>query len=293
MGKFGEEGHLWEIVPSSSGGKPPPSPRAACSNAVIGTNLYIFGGWDANTKDHLNDLSSFNSETREWELLFDASTSPEKPLPCPRRGASLLPLSTTELVLFGGSVGMMKPPLSDIWIFDLTTRTWREVAKAEGSPSVCRYRHVAWIVDERLWVFGGADGRALRNEMCCFDFSASTWEVHSPLGDRTPDPREASVSATFVFNSTTYLCIFGGSGPRGNLDDIWLLDVSSPQQWIEVSHKTSSSEDVWPSVRSFHGAVPLPPQQDGRVNRLRVVCGRTTRDVILNDVYDIHIEEIS
>jgi len=69
--------------------------RANHSSAVLGDELFIFGGW--NGKERLNDLNILDCRTSAWTAPKIAGI-----LPHPRAGMSLTALRG-RLYLFGGS----------------------------------------------------------------------------------------------------------------------------------------------------------------------------------------------
>ena len=89
-----------------------PQPRANHGSALIGTNFYLFGGW--NGSKILNDFYMINLENKVWVSI-------EKTIirPSPRAGMSLLNYKNEYIVLFGGS-GCNSIYLNDLTLYDIS-----------------------------------------------------------------------------------------------------------------------------------------------------------------------------
>lgn len=94
----------------------------------------------------------------------------------PGRGDAVLSYDVTrdQLVLFGGRPG----PLGDTWIYNLTTKTWREVS-AQGPPA--RYGAVGGVSGNFFYV---ATGRGLNNtflrDIWRFNLITEQWNMMQP-----------------------------------------------------------------------------------------------------------------
>jgi hypothetical protein len=89
-----------------------PHPRANHGSSIIGSNLYLFGGW--NGSKILHDFYQINLENKIWVSI-------EKTIirPTPRAGMSLLNYKNEYIVLFGGS-GCNSVCLNDLMFFDIS-----------------------------------------------------------------------------------------------------------------------------------------------------------------------------
>ncbi len=86
-----------------------PHVRANHASAIVGHNLFIFGGWSGTKR--LNDLYSINLQKLQWMQIEYTGTKPS-----PRAG---MPLVTYKhyLMLFGGS-GSNSNYLNDLYFYD-------------------------------------------------------------------------------------------------------------------------------------------------------------------------------
>lgn len=96
-----------------------PSRRANFGSAMVGNEVFVFGGWDG--KKRLGDLFILNtsSETFEWFCPSDTGQ-----VPSPRSGISLCAIKD-QIFLFGGCLNTSKV-LNDLFIFDTKTYKWRQ-----------------------------------------------------------------------------------------------------------------------------------------------------------------------
>ena len=137
---------------NAAGNNPPQ--RANHSSAVIGTTLYIFGGWDGSKR--LNDLFALETQAMIWtEIHTDPATTPQ-----PRAGMSLTNLDN-KLVLFGGS-GHSALCYNDIQIFNPETNGWNMVKSPhlaeESQRPHPRAGHSANLCGSQLYIIGGSYG---------------------------------------------------------------------------------------------------------------------------------------
>lgn len=86
-----------------------PHVRANHGSAIIGHNLYIFGGWSGTKR--LNDLFTINLQKLQWCQIEYSGHKPS-----PRAGMPLINYKN-YLMLFGGS-GSNSIYLNDLYFFD-------------------------------------------------------------------------------------------------------------------------------------------------------------------------------
>jgi leucine-zipper-like transcriptional regulator 1 len=86
-----------------------PHVRANHGSAIVGHNLYIFGGWSGTKR--LNDLFTINLQRLQWSQIEYSGIKPN-----PRAGMPLVNYKN-YLMLFGGS-GSNSIYLNDLYFFD-------------------------------------------------------------------------------------------------------------------------------------------------------------------------------
>jgi hypothetical protein len=158
--------------------------RYAHAVTMVGSKLFVFGGWTG--EKALNDMWAFdlNSGTIAHRciniFLLDIPAVQSKPVwdsyesapgdekPPPRAGHVLVstgdriilfvPLSPSPsplviiLYRFGGADGRYH--YNDTWSFDVLTRKWTELPCTGCIPSP-RHSHATALVDDVMYVFGG------------------------------------------------------------------------------------------------------------------------------------------
>jgi hypothetical protein len=139
--------------------------------------IWLFGGYIPSTGQFLplDKAYSRASGTTGWTVV-DLKTSPPSPSsagPPSRRGFSLVLVSPTKAILYGGSTSISPSAadsssvLSDLWELDLELGQWTVLTPAGQSSSASagkraasdgpgeRFEHAAVGVDGKVLVFGG------------------------------------------------------------------------------------------------------------------------------------------
>lgn len=168
----------------------PPAPQAIFDHSSVtlidSTNvvrLYVIGGMGGNGKlvDMKNlyrftpDLTS-SSCSGVWDTIQLTGAS----IPPPRRGLSVVGLSPTQLMLFGGASLSASDVYSDLWILDLTQLSWSQLSNtgATGAPSP-RWGHSMARVGQRIIItfgYGSIDGsQPAPAGASIFDLDSGKW----------------------------------------------------------------------------------------------------------------------
>ncbi|VDO06043.1 unnamed protein product [Rodentolepis nana] len=125
-------------------------PKLGVSTALSGHTLYLFGG---RTEDGtaMNDLSTFDLLTMEWNRLIPSGN---RPLP---RSDAIMGFVGEELFLFGGIRCIMDQPmsvqffmiesssLSDLFSYRQSTNSWNQLLKATETPRLSKYYSGAFL----------------------------------------------------------------------------------------------------------------------------------------------------
>lgn len=82
------------------------------------------------------DLSS-DSCNGSWETLSLSSSS----VPLPRRGHSIVILSSTQILLHGGASANGESVYADVWLLDLSTMSWGQLNAGNQISSASRWGH--------------------------------------------------------------------------------------------------------------------------------------------------------
>jgi hypothetical protein len=217
-----------------------PSERSTPAVAAIGHDVYVFGGArdDDITGDVAiyDDLHRFDTRTRRWDVL-----TPVGPTPPPRVFAAAV-AHDRRMVMFGGA--LFGPffsdftPYGDLWAYDVDANRWTELHPVNAGPAP-RSRPSAWIVGDKLYVFGGVNAFfQVQNDLWVYDLRRNAWtELIPPGAAGSPPPRHEA--AAFTRPHGERLVIYGGEAIDENfqftiLADTWEFDLSSGR-WTEVT----------------------------------------------------------
>ncbi|MEP7200263.1 MAG: kelch repeat-containing protein [Chloroflexota bacterium] len=148
------------------------------------------------------------------------------------------------LVVFGGRGS---GTLGDTWLFDLTTRAWREV---KGNGPAPRFGH-ATVYDaaHRRLVLIMGEGANFYNDVWAFDLDKETWTQLSASGvdEQKPRPRYGQSAA---LDGKGRVIISHGFSDQGRFDDTWAFDLQT-NQWINLMPTTGAK----PLKRCLHELV--------------------------------------
>jgi N-acetylneuraminic acid mutarotase len=172
-------------------------------------------------------------ETKGTWLEVEVDTTSSSPPPS-ARSLHTASMWNDCMFVFGGFDGVERR--NDMHVFNFTTKTWRLVDNATGSPPTPRDRHSSVVYRNCLYIFGGFDGHARTNDLYQFDIETSHWTqiLPSTLESTIPTPRHSH--SAIVYNDN--MIVYGGydGGYRSDL------------------HKYSFSTNTWtrldPSGRS-------------------------------------------
>ncbi|ETN38561.1 uncharacterized protein HMPREF1541_06597 [Cyphellophora europaea CBS 101466] len=131
-----------------------PHALVGATTTILGDKLYVFGGrLHSRTRPQLtSDLYELDLIKRHWKKI-----DPLGDIPPPRYFHSVCGLGDSKLVCYGGmspaprnTSGQSEPQpevavMSDIHIFDVSTRTWTQISTTENAPQG-RYAHCAAIL---------------------------------------------------------------------------------------------------------------------------------------------------
>jgi N-acetylneuraminic acid mutarotase len=181
-----------------------PSPRSDHAAAVVGKNIYIFGGSDK-TVSPMNDLHYFDVETLTWRQPQTKGIPPS-----PRSGHTMVSVGN-KIYVYGGakwnsSQNAWTEKSNDMWVFDTETFTWSKLQVYGSVPKVATFV-AAWVMGHHIWILGG--GRTEEDyvsDTChCFDTVTRTWTSCEFTGDAFIG--KDCVSATVVGSN---VMLFGG-----------------------------------------------------------------------------------
>jgi leucine-zipper-like transcriptional regulator 1 len=211
-----QENSGWSLMETSSSvsGGAPPCERSLHAAAVLNGCLYVFGGYDGQTR--VNDFHCFSFAEKRFSQVLPATHSGPPPSPRDRHVAVVY---GNSFYVFGGFDGTSR--VSDFFGFDFSSMCWREIHSLSGAPPSERHSHAAVVHGNSMYVFGGYDG-SYKSDLHQFDFSQSKWSVVQAAGRR---PR-ARYRATCVVHKNTML-LFGGHDGTRHLSDTQVFDFET------------------------------------------------------------------
>ncbi|EPT31033.1 kelch repeat protein, putative [Toxoplasma gondii ME49] len=209
--------HFWSR-PNPSGTSP--GPRAAHSCDVIGTKMFIFGGW--NGKFALNDLFILDVQSLRWTRVEQDGCSPPE-----ARNNHTTAAVGDRIFVHGGHDGTQW--LADLHVLDTTpAHMGRHRGLSWSSPPVSGRRpsaracHSFTRVNEKLYMFGGYDGANCFQDIDILDLDTMAWIQPAVTGEK-PQARNAH-TMTVVDRK---LVLFGGHSGNTHLTDLHVFDTAT------------------------------------------------------------------
>ncbi|GAM25474.1 hypothetical protein SAMD00019534_086490, partial [Acytostelium subglobosum LB1] len=130
-----------------------PSPRCGHRLVSIGHQLYLFGGGAGDSwRERFNDIHIFNTETSSWRRV--PSTIVRVCTFC-----SVFVVGTLVAV-FGGQHLIKGKVTRKLYFFDTISESWHKQEFSQGGPNP-RDMASTEVVGDRIYMFGGYDGRAM------------------------------------------------------------------------------------------------------------------------------------
>ncbi|CAG0890166.1 unnamed protein product [Cyprideis torosa] len=184
-----------------------PPARSAHGAAVYDGKMYIFAGYDGNTR--LNDMwcVSLLGDPREaqWQKVDQHGECP--PTCCN------FPVAITRdcMFVFSGQSGAKID--NSLFRFSFAEHKWTRIStehilRGAPAPPSKRYGHSMVAFDRCLYVFGGATGNTLPHDLHCFDLDTLTWSIVTPSADSTVPSGRLFHAAAVVGDA---MFVFGGT----------------------------------------------------------------------------------
>ncbi|XP_019645527.1 PREDICTED: actin-fragmin kinase-like isoform X1 [Branchiostoma belcheri] len=196
-----------------------PQPRTLHhSQAVVGKNIYVFGGiYKGNAT---NTMYMLNTATLTWTPL---RTSGGKPSPrCDHSSCAV----GDKIYVFGGCAGD-NVWLNDLHIFDTATLTWTSpMIKGEAPPARGCHTFVSHH-DKDIYVFGGSNDSNIENMSFndLYKLSLGRLKWKHPLYSGIPPERRYS-HTSFILHSHMY--VIGGINEQREFNDVHILKLINP-----------------------------------------------------------------
>lgn len=200
-----------------------PGARSSHAIAVVGHNLYAFGGEFSPRVPVDNKLHVFNLLDQTWSTLAHAKGD----APPPRVGVTMASIANT-IYVFGGRDATHNE-LNHLFSFDTLTSTWAHLSS--GPPH--RSYHSMTADDTKLYVFGGCGNAGRLNDLWAYDVLLHTW-IQYPLPPCSCKPRGGPGLAAVLGNIWV---LYGFSGVE--MDDVHCFDPrpGGGGAWLQLHTK--------------------------------------------------------
>lgn len=218
-------GGVWECVQPASdrSDRSRPGPRLCSASAIVGDQLFLFGGWDPEVAGSggsiLDDVWCLRLGTMEWERLADSMPRG----PTSRHVACVADTQDGPRVI----IHTFRCATSVV-VFDPESRKATEVPTSGPAPS-SRGLHAAAASGSKMFVFGGAakDGQMM-NDVHVLDTQAWTWSLPMVHEGASPGPRAGAAASATAIEGT--FVVYGGAeradgGGLQGRGDAWALQL--------------------------------------------------------------------
>ncbi|KYR00543.1 hypothetical protein DLAC_02556 [Tieghemostelium lacteum] len=213
---FDTEKYTWSL-PTVSG--TPPRSRTNHASAVVGKDLYVFGGINRDGRFELQDLDEFyvlDTQTFEWKEVQATGD-----IPSARCGHRLVSIGKNLYLFGGGSGDNWLNKMNEIYIFNTETGVWRKTP-SNSMVQVCTFSCV-FVMGPLIFVFSGQHlirGKVTK-KLYIFDTISESWIKQSFSKTLFPSPRDMATAN--VINNRVY--IFGGYDGRA-MDELNVLEFT-------------------------------------------------------------------
>ncbi|KAH8660341.1 kelch repeat protein [Xylariales sp. PMI_506] len=218
-----------------------PIPRVGATMTAISQTLYMFsgrGGLDMMPIEEKGAFWRYTPKQSRWELIVPANAS--APYPCSRSYHAMTSDGSETIYIHAGCPE--KGRLSDLWAFNVTSRTWTELPAAPSPPrggtSIAAHQG-------KLYRMNGFDGQTEQGgALDIYDVASSSWSTHLFQPDGVDGPEARSVSALLpvkVAGTDYVITLFGERDPSSlghagagkMLGDIWACNLES-KKWCHI-----------------------------------------------------------
>uniref|UniRef100_H3AJA2 Zmp:0000001301 n=1 Tax=Latimeria chalumnae TaxID=7897 RepID=H3AJA2_LATCH len=189
------------------------------SSAVIGDNIYVFGG--IRNGKVFDDLYVFNTISLTWTPVKTTGSIPAARF-------DHISVAVGELIyLFGGCAGE-NVYYKDVYVLDTATLTWQQCEIKGDIPSERRHFTFTAHHDKDIYLFGGSytcqSGNVTSmNDVVKLSLAKMKWKM--PLYVGIPPVRRHS-HAAFILHSHLY--VFGGVNEEQEFNDILVMKLINP-----------------------------------------------------------------
>ncbi|KAL8611466.1 hypothetical protein ACOMHN_014521 [Nucella lapillus] len=224
-------------------------PRNANASAVVGTNIYIFGGRQgvAMGEGSLADMYKLTTVDMKWSPVLMSGAVPEA------RSYHAMTAIGTTIYVFGGCTQTAR--LNDLYAFDIVSEFWK---KLPTSPDISgRGGAGLTAIGPKLYVVGGFSGEET-GDVHEFNTETSTWRQVNT----TPSLPPRSVAGVtslgkriFVIGGEVDPSNAGHAGAGAFSDEVYVLDTGDEARGWQKWESRGSNREMSP--RGWFSASPM------------------------------------
>eukprot|EP01113_Clastostelium_recurvatum_P027081 TRINITY_DN3261_c0_g1_i1.p1 TRINITY_DN3261_c0_g1~~TRINITY_DN3261_c0_g1_i1.p1 ORF type:complete len:845 (-),score=249.62 TRINITY_DN3261_c0_g1_i1:56-2590(-) len=210
-----------------------PLARYAHTATLVGTKMYVFGGFNGRT--YLEDIAVLDVMAMAWFSPQVKGTPPS-----PRYAHSSTQVGA-KIFVFGGC-GENRC-FSELFVLDTASLSWFQ-PNATGSVPPARAYHSTALIGRKLFVFGGRAGNKYYNDLYILSLDGMIWTKGITTG---PAPPELAYHTAVALDSRMY--IFGGMDGQRCYSQMYVLHTES-MNWVK--HKDPGPGHPVPAPRHKH-----------------------------------------
>ncbi|KAM9959164.1 hypothetical protein ACTFIR_000222 [Dictyostelium discoideum] len=222
----------------------PPSCRYAHTMTAIGTNIYIFGGYNG---IYLNDVHCFDTINKKWNLIQTTGPTPIK------RAFHSSWVYGKKLYIYAGFNG--KLILNDLYSLDIDSMEWKLEVTGGVQPKP-RFEHTTSLIGNSIYLFGGANDSNWLSDIHILNLEDKQWRsIATPIininensnnsnnnsnnnnnNSLSPPPPKRCAHSSCVGGNSIF--IFGGYDGGLRLNSIYEFDTIK-KRWYNLHNHNS------------------------------------------------------
>ena len=267
-----------------------PTPRVGLATAALKGALYLFSGRGGSAMTPIEEKGALWRYTPNeflWKLIGPAN--PSAPYPASRSYHAMTSDGNDSIYVHAGCPE--KGRLSDLWSFNVESKTWTELPPA---PPPARGGTSITVSGGKLYRMNGFDGNSEQGgAIDVLDLANRVWSTISfkPDGVHGPEPRSVSALLAVKVKGRDFLVtLFGERDPSSlghagagkMLADAWAFDLER-EEWTKVEPKGDA-----PLPRGWFGA-DVVADDDGK--HAVIIHGGLAEDSSrLGDVWELQFD---
>lgn len=228
-----------QTIPASANA---PTARVGSPSTTFNDSIWIFsgrGGLEMKPLEEKGSLWRYDTIEAQWELV--QPTSIAAPHPAGRSYHSITSNGDDKLYVHSGCPEVGR--LSDLWEFDIKSKTWTELPSA---PGPARGGASMAYLNGNLYRINGFDGQTEQGgKLDIFEIHTSTWHSisYEPNGHAGPEARSVAALLPVTTKDGQYLITMfgerdpsslGHAGAGKMLSDVWAWDIQHGD-WQQLS----------------------------------------------------------